>query len=277
MKVICWGVRGSLPASGRDYAKYGGDTTCIEVVSTKGERLIIDSGTGIRRLSNSLKEADSKTVNLLLTHYHLDHIMGTPFIRQLFDHRYTFNIFGPCLEGAQTVRTPFETTISPPYFPLALENKAIQANLHFHTINETEFKIGSLSISTIRVSHTNGGALGYAIEEGDTKFVLLTDNELFYAHPQGHPYESYVNFARNADLLLHDAQFTQEEYPRHLGWGHSSIEDVLTLGHDCAAKQVGFIHYSIERTDSEIDRLYGNLTTDLPVTPVHQDQSFTLS
>jgi ribonuclease BN (tRNA processing enzyme) len=278
MEVICWGVRGSLPSSGRAYSQYGGDTTCIEILSRRGTRIIIDAGTGIRKLARNIKNDTAKTINLLLSHYHLDHIMGTPFIPQLFNREYHFNIFGPATEGASNVRTPFETTISPPYFPLALENKAIQAHIDFHTIGETTLSIGDFKVSTIRLSHTNRGGLGFCIEEDDKKFVFLTDNELRFSHPCGRNYHAYTAFARDADLLLHDAQYTTQEYENHRGWGHSSIAQVIAFGKETRARKIGFIHYDIDRNDTEINQLYTDVSTteQQDFIPVHQEQHFTL-
>ncbi|MGM0443777.1 MAG: MBL fold metallo-hydrolase [Fibrobacterota bacterium] len=278
MKIICWGVRGSLPSSGKDFALYGGDTTCIEVLSNEGERVIIDAGSGIRRLANNISSDENRVIHLLLTHYHLDHIIGTPFVPQLFNSSYTFNIFGPAVEAAGNVRTPFSTTISPPYFPLGLENKAIKADLHFHTINETTFEIGSLRITTIRLSHTNHGGLGYRIEEGGRSFVFLTDNELGFLHAHSRTLDEYTAFAADADLLLHDAQFTAEEYENHVGWGHSSIDDVVQFAQKCGAKKTGFIHYSIDRTDADIEELYGSIArrSGGKMIPIRQTQRFTV-
>lgn len=278
MEIKCWGTRGSLPSSGIEFTKYGGDTICIEITSKEGDKVIIDAGSGIRKLANKLVKHPQRLIHFLFTHYHLDHIMGMPFFHQIFNSKYTFEIFGPAVQGADTVKKAFQTTISPPHFPLGLENTAIQADLNFNTIGETTFKVGPLLISTIKLNHTNHGGLGYKIQEEDKTFVFLTDNELGILHKNGYEMEKYVEFAQGGDLLLHDAQFTVEEYKSHVGWGHSTPNEVVELALKANVKATGFIHFDIDRTDDEIDEIYIPFDCHPNKTffPVKQGQKFTL-
>jgi phosphoribosyl 1,2-cyclic phosphodiesterase len=259
MKITCWGTRGSISVGGEDVSRYGGDTISIEIRSNSGDLVIIDAGTGIRRLGNSLSAEDiaSKKIHLLFTHYHLDHIIGAPFFAPIFNSKSNISVYGPVLENADSVRTVFETIIGAPYSPLSLDNTdTIKANLKFTTIGETSFQVGSLKITSIGISHTNLGGLGYKIEEGDKSFCFLTDNELNFQHKNGHTFSEYVDFCQDSDLLFHDAQFTEEEYPKYKGWGHGTIEGVVKLAKEAKIKKTAFIHYAPERTDEDIDAIY---------------------
>lgn len=274
MKITCWGTRGSISVGDADVSRYGGDTISIEVTSDSGDLVILDAGTGIRKLGKSLKKetVDSKPINIFFSHYHLDHITGMPFFSPIFNSNARINVFGPVLENVNSVSDVFSTIIGSPYFPLSLESgDAIKANIKFQDIGEERLQIGDLKISTIRINHTNHGGLGYKIEENGKTFVFLTDNELGTIHPFGHEFNDYVEFCRDADLLFHDAQFTNEEYDNFKEWGHSTIEDVTKLAQLANVKKCGFLHYAPNRTDDEVSKLY---PFNSQLFPIIQEDSF---
>ncbi len=169
-------------------------------------------------------------------------------------------MYGPNLEGTDGVESTFKKMMSPPYSPLSLDSYNIKATFSFHTIGEEVFSIGSLTISTIGINHTNHGGLGYKIEENGKTFILLTDNELNYHHKNGKPFEEFAAYCEGADLLFHDAQFTQKEYEQVKGWGHSTVDDVIELGTISKCKKVGLFHYSPDRTDYDIEEIYGSIS-----------------
>jgi phosphoribosyl 1,2-cyclic phosphodiesterase len=195
MLVRCWGSRGSVPVSGKEYMKYGGDTTCIEVVSSSGEILIIDAGTGIRKLGNRLQREGVSDINIVLTHPHWDHLSGFPFFKPLYRNNCRINVWGP-LTTRESLKGLISKTMSPPHFPIQL--KDIQADIRFLGIEESNFRIGPFGIKTITISHPNQGA-GYRIEEDGKSFVFLTDNEPAHDHNSGLTTGDYMKFAEGSE------------------------------------------------------------------------------
>ncbi|OQY51255.1 MAG: MBL fold metallo-hydrolase [Desulfobacteraceae bacterium 4572_89] len=251
MYIKCWGSRGSIPVSGKEYIKYGGDTTCIEVIAKTGEIVIIDAGTGIRRLGRSLLERKKSEYYLLLTHTHWDHIMGIAFFKPLLYSNTRVFVQDRKFAGINT-KGVFNEVLKPPFFPVPL--KDFRADILFDDSLNNSFQIGSLSIDMIPTSHSQG-SMGYKFTEDDKSFVFLTDNELGFAHPQSKKLEEYIKFVENASLLFHDAEYTIEEYGCRTGWGHSSIPDVLDLALKARVKKLGLIHLNQDRTDDQMDEI----------------------
>lgn len=252
MIIRCWGARGSISVSGRQYLKYGGDTTCIEVESGKGDLIIIDAGTGIRCLGNRLvKERSRKDINLLLTHAHWDHLSGFPFFKPIYRKDSVIRIHGP-QTTQDSLKRIISKTMTSPYFPIELED--INANITFLGMGNRDYAIGPVHIRTVPISHPNQGA-GYRLTEGGKSFVFITDNELTYHHPTGVAYEDYVEFARGADVMFHDSEYCAHEYKQTKGWGHSVFLDSLRLGMDAGVKTLGLFHHNQDRTDKEIDSI----------------------
>ena len=249
MLVRCWGSRGSIPVCGKDYIKYGGDTTCIEVRGSKGELIIIDAGTGIRRLGARLVDEGVSGIHILLTHSHWDHLLGFPFFKPLYVDSSKIHVYG-YYATQDSVRNIISKTMRPPYFPVRLDD--IHAEINFHTTEPEGFYIGSILVKTIPLNHTNRG-VGYRLEEEGRSFVFLTDNELNYNHPCGLSYEEYERFSAGADLLFHDAEYTPSDYMA--GWGHSIYTDALRLAIRSGVKKFGLFHHNQERKDDEIDSM----------------------
>jgi phosphoribosyl 1,2-cyclic phosphodiesterase len=251
MFIKCWGSRGSISVSGKQYLKYGGDTTCIEIQAKTGEIVIIDAGTGIRRLGKSLIKRNESTYTLLLTHTHWDHILGIAFFKPLL-YRKTRMVFQDRKFAGFDTKDVFNEVMKPPFFPVQLGD--LQADIRFDASLNGSFQIGSLTIDSIPTSHSEG-SLGYRFTEDGKRFVFLTDNELGFAHPQSRTKEEYIKFSENADLLFHDAEYTADEYVRKIGWGHSSVSDVLDFALKARVKQLGLIHVNQDRTDDEMDAI----------------------
>ncbi len=251
MEIKCWGSRGSIPVSGRSYLKYGGDTTCVEVTAKSGETVIIDAGTGLRRLGNSLMDRNISQYHLLLTHAHWDHILGIAFFKPLQFGNVRMTLQDRLFSGIPTKDVLYEV-MKKPFFPIGLQD--LRADMRFEkTISQT-FSIGSIRIESIATSHNNGG-LGYRFLEDGRSFVFLTDNELGFDHAGGMGFDAYVDFSRNADLLFHDGEYTHAEYRDKKGWGHSSVNDVLDLAVRANVKQLGLFHLNQDRTDADMDRI----------------------
>lgn len=251
MLIRCWGARGSISVSGREYLKYGGETTCIEVLSKNGDLIIIDAGTGIRPLGERISTEERRVINLLLTHAHWDHLSGFPFFKPIYEKETELHIFGG-MPTQDSLKSIISKTMSVPYFPIEFED--INADIQFYGMGNDNFKIGSVEISTIPLSHPNQG-LGFRLEEDGKSFVFLTDNELKYHHETGLDYNDYVEFSRGADLLYHDANFIPSEFESTIGWGHSVYTDVVSLAMKADVKSLGLFHHDPKRMDDEVDAI----------------------
>ncbi len=251
MIIKCWGARGSIPVSGKEYLKYGGSTTCVEIITKGNEVIIIDAGSGIRKLGNELLKEDRDTFNIIFTHSHWDHLLGFPFFKPIYIQGTILNIFG-CSRTQDSLQKMISPIMTQPNFPVSFEN--IRSKLSFHGNCEESFKIDSVSITPIFLSHPGQG-LGFKFVEDEKCFVFLTDNELTFKHPGAMDYEEYLNFTRDADLLFHDAEYTEEEYKHTKTWGHTIYTDALKLAIEADVKRLGLFHHNQDRTDSALDEM----------------------
>jgi phosphoribosyl 1,2-cyclic phosphodiesterase len=255
MKVTLWGTRGSLAAPGPETMRYGGNTSCVEVRGADGTHLILDSGTGIRRLGETI-EPGGKRIDLLLTHLHMDHIQGLGFFDPLFEPGLEAHIWGPSSStldlGGRLARY-----LSPPLFPVYLCNLPCRLTLH-DVVSLRRFRIGGLEIEADLVCHP-GPTVGYRISEGDASFVYLPDHEpaLGVDHCPSDPrWLSGFDLAVGADLLIHDMQYTSEEYREHVGWGHSSIQHALEFAALTGVRHLVGFHHDPAHSDIILDRLF---------------------
>ncbi|MDD5169272.1 MAG: MBL fold metallo-hydrolase, partial [Syntrophales bacterium] len=198
MIVRCWGARGSIPVSGRQYLKYGGDTACIEVRSKNNDVIIIDAGSGIRRLGYRLMEEKQQDLTMFFTHGHWDHIMGFPFFRPIYLKQTKIAMFG-CPFTRNSVKRIISIIMSAPNFPVTYEH--INAKIVYHKTCGIEYVLKSMTITPIPLSHPNQG-VGYRFTEAGKSFVFLTDTELNYKHPGGTDFDAYRDFSADVDLLI---------------------------------------------------------------------------
>jgi len=254
MMIRCWGARGSIPVSGREYLKYGGDTTCIEIRTRDDEIIIIDAGSGIRKLGNKLLSEKRRKYNIIFTHAHWDHLLGFPFFKPIYIKGTTISMFG-CPFAQKCVKNMISKTMSPPNFPVRFED--IKAEVSYHGACEDPFSISSMTVIPILLSHPNQG-IGYKFVEEDKRFVFLTDNELTYRHPGGLDYGDYRDFSSEADLLIHDSEFTEKEYKITRSWGHSVYADALKLALEAQVRKFGLFHHNQDRTDAALDEIVQN-------------------
>ncbi|MGE4553824.1 MAG: MBL fold metallo-hydrolase [Desulfovibrionaceae bacterium] len=251
MIVRSWGARGSIPVSGPEFVKYGGDTTCIEIRTKNDEIIIIDAGSGIRRLANSLLDQGRYDYTFLFTHAHWDHILGFPFFKPLYSKKARILIHG-CNLHQGNMEMLLSRTMDAPYFPVPYSQ--VQADIEFTNVCFSSLRIDSLTVRTIPLSHPNMG-LGYSFEEDGKRFVFLTDNELGFVHRGGLPFDDYVEFARGADLLFHDAEYIAEEYEYRKTWGHSSFLDATDLAARAGVRRFGLYHHNQDRPDAGVDAM----------------------
>lgn len=256
MRIKCWGSRGSIPVSGKEYLKYGGDTTCIEIRSNDNNIIIIDAGSGIRRLGNSLIKEKEREINIIFTHAHWDHILGFPFFKPLYIKDTKLNMMGAPV-AQKSIKQIISKTMQAPNFPVRFED--MKANIWYFDGDLSAWSgIKGLSIESIPTSHPNHG-MGYKFTENGKTFVFITDNELTYIHPGGLRFSDYTEFARGADILFHDSEFLPEEYNKLTKtWGHSVYLDSLNLALEAGVKKFGLFHHNQDRTDEQIDKMVSN-------------------
>lgn len=251
MIVRCWGARGSIPVSGRDFIRYGGDTTCIEIRSDEDDVIIIDAGTGIRCLGKALSNEERRHMHLFLTHAHWDHLIGFPFFKPIYKKNVHIDVYG-CAFAQRSIRNMLSNTMDPPHFPVPFED--IGADVTFHGACDRQVVIKNVRVDPIPISHPNKG-LGYRFTEGERRFVFLTDNELGYEHEGAMSFQDYARFCKNADLLIHDSEFTADEYASTRTWGHSTFHDTVDLALEANVRHFGFFHHNQDRTDDALDRI----------------------
>lgn len=251
MKIKIWGCRGSLPAPGLHTLRYGGHTTCLEIRARSGEIVVVDAGSGIRNLGKALvRGRGARHVHLMITHSHWDHLMGFPFFAPAYFREWTVTLCGgPHAQDA--LRKYLGHQMKAPYFPV--DFSVMKARFKFGCASPKGGRIGSLQIAAIPLNHPNGG-FGFRFTEQGRSFVFLTDNELDFPHPGGRDREEYGAFCRGADLLLHDAQYTDREYRQTRGWGHSTFASATDLAIAAGVKRFGLFHHDPDRTDASLDQ-----------------------
>ncbi len=254
MNVTLWGTRGSLAAPGPETMRYGGNTSCVEV-QADGQRLILDAGTGIRRLGDALAR-DTRRVDILLTHLHMDHIQGLGFFDPLFWPDLEVHLWGPS-SSTQSLRERLTRYLSPPLFPVRLRDLACKLELH-DVLRLRSFRIGPFEIRTQLVCHP-GPTVGYRIESGGASLAYLPDHEPALgtsAFARQREWIPGIELAEGVDLLLHDAQFSAEQYERFVGWGHSSIPQALEFATAAGVRELVPFHHDPTHTDDALDRIY---------------------
>ncbi len=251
MKVTLWGTRGSLASPGPETARYGGNTSCVEV-SDPERLLVLDAGTGVRRLGMQIP-AGPRRVDMLLTHMHLDHILGLGFFMPLFAPGWEVHIWGP---GSTTLNLEQRLLryLSPPFFPLHLHELA--SNLTLHEIAQETFDLGDFHIESRLVCHP-GPTLGFRIEHASgASMAYLPDHEPALGvqdFPIAPEWTSGYDLARDVDLLIHDTQYRPHEYPDRQGWGHSTLEQAMAFGELAGVRRFMTFHYDPAHSDDHLD------------------------
>ena len=267
MDVTLWGTRGSLASPGPDTARYGGNTSCVEVRGADGQLLILDAGTGIRPLSATL-DVNLGRVDVLLTHLHMDHVQGLGFFAGLYKPGLEVHVWGPPSTTLH-LRDRLARYLSPTLFPVQMRD--LPSRLTLHDVPLTEFEIEALSVRASLVCHP-GPTVGYRISENGKCLVYLPDHEpaLGARHfPEHADWTSGFELAEGADILIHDAQYTPEEYDEHVGWGHSSLPQAVAFANKVAAQKMVTFHHDPEHDDAALARMVEDARrTKLPFTLV---------
>ena len=255
MRVTLWGTRGSLASPGPETARYGGNTSCVSVLGRAGTVLVLDAGTGIRRFAKTIP-ASAVRVDVLLTHLHMDHILGLGFFSPLYRPDMEVHIWGPA-SSTQNLQTRLKRYFSPPLFPVRLNE--LPCKLLLHEVPRGDADIGEFRVSSALVCHP-GPTVGYRIVSPEGRVLTyLPDHEpalgalRFPSLPRA--WTSGGVLAADADLLIHDSQYSATEYACHCGWGHSSLNQTLDFGTLTGVKQLVPFHHDPDHTDEDLDRL----------------------
>lgn len=263
MRVTLWGTRGSVARAGMHTVRYGGDTSVVEVEGADGTRLILDGGSGMMRVTPGLG-AFCERIDVLLTHLHMDHIQGLGFFYPLRDPEVETHIWGP-VSTTMDLGERLARYLSPPLFPVRLRD--LQA-LHLHDVGPGSFEVGPFTVTADLICHP-GPTLGYRIEEDGAVMAYLPDHEPALGHPEfpAHPeWTSGFALMKDADLLVHDAQYTEEEYAARVGWGHSTLRQAVDLATQAGAKTLVTFHHDPEHSDEMLDeQLEEALAQDLEI------------
>ncbi|MEW5850654.1 MAG: MBL fold metallo-hydrolase [Myxococcota bacterium] len=239
-----WGVRGSIPTPGLATSRYGGNTACVEL-RVGDERIVFDAGTGLRELGNSLNGMRNVRLNLLLGHYHWDHLLGLPFFTPLFKPDTVLDIYGEH-KGSGGPEEAIRSQFRAPHFPV--DFRVLPSRLRFHHVQRGDsFKLGPVTIHVGRLNHPQG-AVGYRAEVGRKSVVYASDHE----HAgDGDP--GLIEFAHKADVLIYDAMFTNASYAAgKQGWGHSTWEEAVRVAKAAKVKQLFIFHHDPVHDDKRM-------------------------
>jgi phosphoribosyl 1,2-cyclic phosphodiesterase len=259
MLVRIWGTRGSLPTPGAGMVRYGGNTSCVQVTLSDGTNLVLDAGTGIRNLPADLGRS-GEPIHILLTHLHLDHIQGLLFFEPLFKAGVEVTLWGPAAPGVSLERR-IGRYLSPPLTPV--EIRELPCQLDFRTCPTTRWRIGPAQITAEGVTH-RGPTLGFRVEEGGTTLCYLPDHEpaiIGDIDQLAAEWLSGSSLARDANLLIHDCQYMDAEYPAHVGWGHSSVTHALQFARRVDARSTLLSHHDPRHTDDQLDAMLADART----------------
>ena len=257
MNITLWGVRGSIPTTSPNTKQYGGNTSCIEV-DADGWLLVLDAGSGIQGL-NSSPNVKNRRIDILLTHLHMDHIQGLGFFGPLFNPAAEIHIWGPA-GNSQSLRGRLGRYFSPPLFPVYFRN--LTCKLILHEIGKTNFNIGPFAIQSDYVIHP-GPTVGFRIQHHRGVFTYIPDHEFALGcninEVKDLRWLSARELAADADLLVHDAQYTSEEYETKQGWGHSSMDDTIQFAKVNGAKRLLLSHHDPAHSDEQLSSIQNKL------------------
>ena len=264
LKVRFWGVRGSISCPGAEYARYGGNTSCLEVTAG-GRRLIFDAGTGIRPLGVELARQASD-IDIYFTHTHLDHISGLTFFAPLFDKRSSVRMWAGHLEAPYTLKKVVGHLMQAPLYPVSLD--VFQARVEFKEFRAGDaLSCGEVGVRTAPLNHPNG-ATGYRIDHLGKSICYITDTE----HREGQRDSTIVELCRGADVMIYDSSYTDAEYPHYRGWGHSTWQEGVRVADAAGVGTLVVFHHDPSHDDAFMDGIArdaavlrpGNVANGLP-------------
>jgi phosphoribosyl 1,2-cyclic phosphodiesterase len=267
VRIRIWGCRGSIASPGPDTVRYGGNTSCVEVRLSDGSLLLLDAGTGARPLGIELMRDLPPRIDLLLTHLHVDHVEGLGAFEPIWSPDTELHVWGPPSPVA-SLDERVATYFSPPLFPVHLYE--VPARTVFHDVDDEAWSVGSATIWSQPIMHA-GQTVGYRIRDADgVVLTYLTDHEpALGSDLRSLPGEWISGFglASRADVLIHDCQYTPEEYVTRVGFGHSSTEHVAVFAARTEVGRLVMFHHDPLHGDDELEAMRGELLERWPVEP----------
>lgn len=267
MKIVLGGIRGSFPLAQPQYMKYGGETTSVLVRGAAGERVLIDLGTGAHRLGAALGAEKACSTLVLITHYHLDHVIGLPSMPLIYDERCRVEFAAPVRDG-RTIEQVLPRLLADPFWPLQLH--AMDANIVFTTFPDDGFasprRHGGLEIRWAPVHHP-AGCTAYRVDEPSTGASMVFATDVEWALSDDAERAALLRLVREptpAGILFFDAHFTPQEYPGYRNWGHSTWADALSVARATGARRVQLIHHSQFHDDAALDAIDAAVRAEFP-------------
>ncbi len=251
LRLFIGGMRGSRPAIGSSFDEFGGDTTCLLLVGSRGERLVLDAGTGMHVVTKQLAQTGPGKVTVLFSHYHLDHMAGLMMNPLFYKPDWSFNLVGPTFADGG-VREAVTRLLAPPYWPVSW--KQMKARIEFAEIAADEFHVGNLRVRSCPVPHP-GGCMAYRLDDTDdgTSFVFATDLEWRNrTNTDETAFMAMCGEPRPTDMLIVDAHFTHADQAAFAGWGHSCWEDDLDIAESARIKQTILGHHAPDADDKTL-------------------------
>lgn len=255
ISVSFHGVRGSTPCHGPDTHHFGGNTSCVSLCAPGQVPVVFDLGTGLRYFGKQCGDTGAFRAVCLLTHLHYDHTLGLPFFEPLLRSDTTFEIYAPKQPDGRSIRELFLEKIKPPMFPVPLDDFA--ARVVFHEIGDDDFAIGDMQIRSRFVPHI-GPTLGFRVTHGGVSVTYLSDHQQ-PAGPEFTLTQGARDLCERTDLLIHDAQYTDEEFVEKSTWGHSTYSYAKWVAETCDVQQLALFHHDPSRTDAALTEITGRV------------------
>jgi len=258
LSVTFWGVRGSIACAGPTYQRYGGNTSCLEV-RCNSHVLIFDAGTGLRPLGEKLKAEGTHDIDIFLTHSHLDHIVGVPFFKPLYDEACRVRFWAGHLLPDHGLKEAICAMMVAPLFPVPIDIFPSQTIFNDFRAGDTLEVHPEVRVKTVRLNHPNG-ATGYRIEHGGRSICYVTDTE----HNAHGPDPKILSLIRDTEVFIYDSTYTDQEYPKYAGWGHSTWTHGLKLADAAGAKTFVAFHHDPSHDDAFMDRMAADIAKARP-------------
>jgi phosphoribosyl 1,2-cyclic phosphodiesterase len=251
MRVRFWGVRGSTPTPQKENLGYGGNTSCIEIRTDTNQILVFDGGTGLRLLGNELVNEFAErpiSAHIFFSHFHLDHIQGVPFFQPLYNPRNHFTFYFAGRRDANLVMDALAGMMANPYFPVDMTK--LPCSREYVDLVEGTFTVADTRILVLPLNHPQG-CVGYRIMQNGKVISYCTDFE----HGTDWSDKNVRTLAKDADFLIVDSQYTPEELPEHIGWGHSSWEQSIQTGIEARVKRIALYHHDPRHEDADVEKI----------------------
>jgi len=266
-KLRFWGARGTVPTPSPDKLRFGGNTSCLSIALGDHEHIILDCGTGLRLLGNSVAERGSDVAgryHVFFTHYHFDHVEGLPLFQPLYNPNSTITLHGFEANG-RSVQDILESLIRPPYFPVSLAS--VPSEVDYVTAGEAPHVIGDITVSSLALNHPDG-CLSYRLENRDRRIVYATDHE----HGVEETDRALIEFARGVDYLIYDTTYMHTEYETlRKGWGHSTWYAAVQIAMAARVKTLVLFHHHPEHSDEELQEVLRVAREEFPSTEVARE------